>query len=64
MRLFILVFLFSLTLFGLVLLVIALTDIYPVLKLKEYGFVIGIVFISLGGFTRQAYTKWKEQLPN
>jgi hypothetical protein len=42
------------------LLIIALTDTFAVEKLKDHGFVIGIIFISLGGFTKLAYKKYKE----
>ncbi len=35
-------------------LVIALTDIWPDNPLKNYKFLIGIAFITIGGFTRLA----------
>ncbi len=42
-------------------LVIALTDIIPESPLKEYGLLIGISFIVIGGFMRQAYYTQKKK---
>jgi hypothetical protein len=61
MRLYLLIFLSVLSGMCLMLLIIALTDTFSVQQLKDYGFVIGIIFISIGGFTRQAYTKYKQE---
>ena len=56
-----LVILTFLSVVSLVILVIALTDIYPVQKLTENRTVVGLVFLMIGGFTRQAYQKYKNQ---
>jgi len=56
-----LVVLSILSLISLILLVIALTDIYPVQKLTENRTVVGLWFVMIGGFTRQAYQKYKNQ---
>jgi hypothetical protein len=44
-------------------LILALTDSFSVKQLKDYGFIIGIAFISIVGFNRQAYKKFKEDQP-
>ena len=41
----------------LIVLTIALTDLIPDNPFREYGFIIGIGFISLSGFMRNAYKK-------
>ena len=64
MKLIILIILSLLTIIWLIVLIDALTDIYPVQQLSDHRFVVGIVFLSLGGFTRQAFKKYREQLPN
>jgi hypothetical protein len=43
-------------------LVIALTDIIPESPLRDYGFIIGLSFIVIGGFMRQAYFTKKEKI--
>jgi hypothetical protein len=40
-----------------VVLVIALTDIIPDTPLKEYRFLIGMTFLTIGGFIRTTYKK-------
>jgi hypothetical protein len=62
MRLFLLI-IFSI-LFGVafIVLVIALTNVYPIQQLTDNRFIIAIIFISLGGFFRQAYIKYKESI--
>jgi hypothetical protein len=56
-----LVILSILSLISLVVLVIALTDIYPVQLLTENRTVVGLEFLIIGGFTRKAYQKYKNQ---
>ena len=46
---------------SLVVLIIALTDIYPVPQLTEHRTVVGLGFLMIGGFTRQAYKKYENQ---
>jgi hypothetical protein len=58
-QLILLVVLSILSLISLAVLVIALTDIYPVEKLTENRTVAGLVFLLFGGFTRQAWQKYK-----
>ena len=60
MRLYLLGFLCVLSGISLILLIIALTDIYPVQKLSDNRSVIGLVFLMFGGFTRKAYQRYKE----
>ncbi|MCK9412312.1 MAG: hypothetical protein M0Q53_08420 [Prolixibacteraceae bacterium] len=43
-------------------LIIALTDMYPVQPLSDHRFVVGMVFLGIGGFTRQAFKKYREQI--
>ena len=60
-KLLILIILSVLSVICLIVLIIALTDIYPVKHLSDHGYVIGIVFLSLGGFTRQAFKEYLKQ---
>jgi len=60
MKLLLLIFLSILLGVALILLVLALTNVYPIQQLTDNRLIIAIVFISLGGFTRQAYSKYKE----
>ncbi len=64
MKLFLLIILSVLSIICLIVLIVALTDIYPVQQLSDNRFIVVIVFLSLGGFTRQAFKKYREQLPN
>ncbi len=60
MRFYLLLLSGFLLVFALILLVISLTDIVPSEPLKGYRTVIGMGFIAMGGFTRLAYTKWRQ----
>ena len=64
MKLLILIILSVLAIICLIVLIVALTDIYPVQQLTDHRFIVGIVFISLGGFTRQAFKNYREQTRN
>lgn len=61
MRLYILIFWSILSGICLIVLMIALTDVYPVKQLSHHRFAIVIIFLSIGGFTRQTFNKFKEQ---
>ncbi len=64
MKLSILIILSVLSIICLIVLIVALTDIYPVQQLSDNRFVVVIVFLSIGGFTRQAFKKYREQTRN
>ncbi|MCX6219896.1 MAG: hypothetical protein NTZ69_02770 [Bacteroidia bacterium] len=64
MKLSILIILSVLSIICLIVLIVALTDIYPVQQLIDNRFVVVIVFLSIGGFTRQAFKKYREQTRN
>ncbi|MBA4411309.1 MAG: hypothetical protein Q8S54_14720 [Bacteroidota bacterium] len=50
--------------FSLIILIVALTDLIPNNSLKEYRFFIGIGFLTISGFIRQAYKRYiKKQHP-
>ncbi|HEY3369234.1 MAG TPA: hypothetical protein VGK10_00220 [Prolixibacteraceae bacterium] len=51
-------------LLSLVLLTIALTDLIPNNPLKEYRLIIGIGFITISGFIRNALKKLAKQEPS
>ncbi len=59
------ILLWTIVIVNLVVLIIALTDIWPNNSLTEYRFLIGISFITFGGFLRQRIKrKTKKQLLN
>lgn len=43
-------------------LIVTLIDLWPDNPLKEYSFLLGISFITLGGLTRQAIKRKSERL--
>jgi hypothetical protein len=57
-----LIILSVLSIIWLIVLIIALTDMYPVQPLSDHRFVVGMVFLGIGGFTRQAFKKYREQI--
>jgi len=59
--LYLLIFLSILSGICLIILIIALTDVYPVKQLSDHRTTVGVVFLMIGGFTRQAYKKYKAQ---
>ena len=64
MRLYLLIFLSILSGICLILLIIALTDVYPVKQLSDNRTTVVVVSLMIGGFTRQAFKKYRDQLPN
>lgn len=52
MRRYILILAIVIWIFSLIILIIALTNIYPNNPFKDYRFIIGIAFLSISGFTR------------
>jgi len=47
--------------FSLIILVVALTDLFPDNSFKEYRLIIGMGFITVTGFIRIAYKKHRKQ---
>jgi hypothetical protein len=64
MRLYLLIFLSILSGICLIVLIFALTDVYPVKLLSDNRTTVVVIFLMIGGFTRQAFKKYRDQLPN